>query len=194
MAGMLGRLVPAGVIGMALIGCDSAPDIMPMAPPGAQIPRKAPEGDTAQAQGEMPVALSTADVKPASTETSTPPALPTAIGGIKTTPGGVKYETLKEGTGPELKAGQTGEFIYEGKLEDGTVFDGDTKRDRKPATYPLGRMIGGWQEGLPGMKVGEVRKLTIPPDKGYGAGGFGDKIPPNATLIFEVELVGIPGQ
>jgi FKBP-type peptidyl-prolyl cis-trans isomerase FkpA len=187
------QILPVGLLGWALIGCDTPPDIQPIAPPGAAPPRKSPDEEPAQAQGEMAapaIAQAAAQTKKAEEK---PPALPTAKGETKTTAGGVKYETVKEGTGPDLKSGQTGEFLYEGRLEDGTVFDGNMKA-RTPATFPLGNVIKGWQEGLPGMKVGEVRKLTIPPELGYGAAGSSPKIPPNATLIFEVELVKIPDQ
>jgi FKBP-type peptidyl-prolyl cis-trans isomerase FkpA len=192
-AGKLMRLIPAGVLGWALIGCDSPPDIQPIAPPGAQLPRKSPDEEPAQAQGEMAAPALAQAASQANKADAKPPAPPTAKGETKTTAGGVKYETLKEGTDPELKSGQTGEFLYEGRLEDGTVFDGNMKQ-RQPITFALGQVIKGWQEGLPGMKVGEVRKLTIPPELGYGAKGSPPKIPPNATLIFEVELVKIPGQ
>ena len=116
------------------------------------------------------------------------PAPPTAKGETKTTEGGVKYETLKEGTGPELKPGEKASVRYEGKLENGTSSTLPTRSRRSIGVRPL---IKGWEEGIPGMKVGEVRKLTIPPELGYGAAGQGPKIPPNATLIFEVELLGI---
>lgn len=188
-AGHLSRIIPVGVLGWALIGCDSPPDIQPIAPPGAPIPRKSPDEDVAQAQGETPIAA-----RPGSSQSDKPPALPTARGETRTTAGGVKYETLKEGNGPELKFGQSGRFLYEGRLENGTVFD-TTKPANTPRSFPIGSgVIEGWQEGLPGMKVGEVRKLTIPPELGYKAAGFPPKIPPNATLIFEVELVEIAGQ
>ena len=110
------RIIPAGVLGWALIGCDTPPDIQPIAPPGAAIPRKSPDEEPAQAQGEMAAAARTQAPAQPRRSWRNPPALPTAKGETKTTPGGVKYETLKEGTGPELKAGQTGEFLYEGRL------------------------------------------------------------------------------
>jgi FKBP-type peptidyl-prolyl cis-trans isomerase len=187
--GGLLRILPVGVVGWALIGCDSPPDIVPLAPPGMPVQRKNPDADPAQAQGEV----AAAPAKGATPATKTPepvlvPAPPTAKGETKTLPGGVKYETLKDGTGPELKLGQTGEFIYEGRLESGKVFDASTLRTN------LDGMINGWKEGLPGMKVGEVRQLTIPPEKGYGAAGRVPQIPPNATLIFKVELAKIHGE
>ena len=190
MAGLLGRLLPAGVLAGALIGCDAPPDIQPIAPPGASLPRKSPDAEPAQAQGEMPVAAASAPTPPAPAGKKVPPATPTAKGETKTTSGGVKYETLKEGTGPELKWGDVGTFKYEGRLENGTVFDKSTYTTNLSA----GGVIEGWQEGLTGMKVGELRKLTIPAEKGYGAQGHPPKIPANSTLVFEVELTSIPGK
>ncbi len=178
-----------GVMGLVVVGCD-APDIVPTVPPGAPLPRTSPDAEPASAQGEMAAPLRT-ETPPPKAEDYTP-APPTAKGETKTTKRGVKYETLKEGSGPELKFGQRGEFLYEGKLEGGTVFDGNMQTG-KPAEFPIGPgVIEGWQEGLPGMKVGETRKLIIPPVLGYGARGSG-KIPPDATLIFEVQLVQIKG-
>jgi FKBP-type peptidyl-prolyl cis-trans isomerase len=176
-----------------IAGCED-PDIVPVAPPGAPLPRESPDKEPAAAKGEMPAAIALDSSTPAPKTQDYTPALPTAKGETKTTKRGVKYETLKEGTGPELKLGQSGEFFYEGKLEDGTVFDGN-RQAGKPATFPIGPgVIEGWQEGLPGMKVGETRKLTIPPVLGYGTKGYPPKIPPDATLIFEVELMQIKGQ
>ncbi len=97
-----------------------------------------------------------------------------------------------EGTGPAAKAGDTITVNYVGALPDGTVFDASAKRG-EPFSFTLGghQVIAGWDEGLVGMKVGGKRLLIIPPDKGYGAQGAGGAIPPNATLIFQVELVKI---
>ena len=99
------------------------------------------------------------------------PALPTAKGETKTTPGGVKYETLKEGTGPELKAGQTAQFLYVGKLEDGKIFDDRSKRTTGPRSSASARRPRAGSEALPGMHVGELRKLTVPPELAYGEQG-----------------------
>lgn len=101
-------------------------------------------------------------------------------------------EDIKVGTGDEALAGKAVDVHYEGYLIDGRKFDSSRERGA-PFTFTLGagEVIRGWDEGLVGMKVGGVRKLTIPPDKGYGAAGAGGVIPPNATLIFEVELLGV---
>ncbi len=106
---------------------------------------------------------------------------------------GMKIEILKEGTGEAAKNGDTVTVHYTGTLEDGTKFD--SSRDRgTPFSFILGagRVIKGWDLGVAGMKIGEQRKLTIPSELAYGdAGTPGGPIPPKATLIFEVELLGI---
>ncbi len=183
----------AAFVALTACGCNEPPDIVPVTPPGAQIPKVSPDAEAAQAQGETAPPSN----KPASREKKAQnikPALATAKGEIKTTAGGVKYETLKQGTGPELKPGQTAEIHYEGKLADGKIFD--SSRSNIPSepfvvTIGTGAVIKGWDEAIPGMKVGEVRKLTIPPQMAYGAKGAPPKIPPMSTLIFEVELVRI---
>lgn len=105
---------------------------------------------------------------------------------------GLIYEELSVGAGPLAKAGDSVRVHYTGWLTDGTKFD--SSRDRNdPFVFPLGRqhVIAGWDEGVAGMAVGGVRRLTIPPQLGYGARGAGRVIPPNATLVFEVELLAL---
>jgi FKBP-type peptidyl-prolyl cis-trans isomerase FkpA len=111
---------------------------------------------------------------------------------MPTTPSGLTYEDLKEGTGAAAKAGDTVDVHYTGWLTNGTKFDSSLDRGQ-PFSFALGagRVIKGWDEGVAGMKVGGKRKLTIPPALGYGARGAGRVIPPNAELIFEVELLKI---
>lgn len=108
------------------------------------------------------------------------------------TDSGLEYEDLVVGTGASPQRGQVTVVHYTGWLTDGKKFD--SSRDRnKPFEFPLGqgRVIKGWDEGVATMKVGGKRKLWIPPELAYGARGFGNLIPPNSQLIFEVELLEI---
>jgi FKBP-type peptidyl-prolyl cis-trans isomerase FkpA len=119
-------------------------------------------------------------------------------GKVVTTDSGLKYQDTKVGDGAEAKSGDTVEVHYTGWLTtDGGATKGkkfDSSVDRgKPFSFPLGagRVIKGWDEGVAGMKVGGKRTLIIPPELGYGKRGAGDDIPPNSTLLFEVELLKI---
>lgn len=109
-----------------------------------------------------------------------------------TTDSGLVIEDLVVGDGETAEPGQTVTVHYTGWLTDGSKFDSSKDRN-DPFSFPLGagHVIRGWDEGVAGMQVGGTRKLTIPPVLGYGARGAGGVIPPHATLVFEVELLGV---
>jgi FKBP-type peptidyl-prolyl cis-trans isomerase len=120
-------------------------------------------------------------------------AAPTKVtGNGTTTPSGLQYWDLKVGTGPEAVNGKAVQVHYTGWLTTGKKFDSSVDR-KEPFSFTLGahEVIQGWDEGVKGMKVGGKRQLKIPASLGYGARGAGGVIPPNATLIFDVELLGV---
>ena len=125
------------------------------------------------------------DPKPSEPATSSSATSPTAKAQLKT-------EDIKVGAGAEAVSGKTIKVHYTGTLEDGKKFDSSLDRNQ-PFQFTLGRnqVIKGWEQGILGMKVGGQRKLTIPPHLGYGSSGAGGVIPPNATLIFTVELISV---
>lgn len=145
---------------------------------GPKAGEPAPEfATTTLSAGSMPQAM-----QDGQTGASLPTELPTTL-------------TAKDdvvGTGAEAVAGKTVTVHYVGMLPDGTVFDASTKRGQ-PFTFQLGAgmVIKGWDQGVAGMKVGGKRTLIIPPDMAYGSQGAGNVIPPNATLIFQVELLDV---
>jgi FKBP-type peptidyl-prolyl cis-trans isomerase FklB len=110
--------------------------------------------------------------------------------GVKTTPSGLQYKVINEGTGAQPKATDTVTVNYRGTLIDGTEFDSSYKRG-EPATFPLNAVIRGWTEGLQLMKVGSKYQLFVPPNLAYGDRAVGPDITPNSTLIFDVELLGV---
>jgi FKBP-type peptidyl-prolyl cis-trans isomerase len=118
---------------------------------------------------------------------------PTTQPASRTTASGLTIVEVKAGSGDVASAGDTVSVHYTGKLKDGTKFDSSYDRNQ-PIQFVLGahQVIAGWDEGIGGMKVGEKRQLVIPPDLAYGASGTPDgTIPPNATLYFDVELMGV---
>jgi peptidylprolyl isomerase len=136
-----------------------------------------------------PVTTSTA--VPTSSPTSGPTGSPSPATDLTQTPSGLQYRDEVVGTGERPKTGDCIAVHYTGRLDDGTEFD--SSRGGRPFTFFLGagNVIAGWDEGLATMQVGGKRVLVIPPDLGYGANGFPPVIPPNATLTFDVELMGI---
>ena len=108
------------------------------------------------------------------------------------TESGLEYIEMEEGTGAQAEAGRTVSVHYTGKFPDGRVFDSSYQRGT-PLEFPLGegRVIKGWDEGIALMKVGGTARLIIPPELAYGDEGAGDEIPPNATLMFDVELLDV---
>ena len=132
-------------------------------------------------------------------ETATAPAEKTeaaaaapaaAGGGVVTTQSGLQYEILASGSGKSPSASDSVTVHYRGTLTDGTEFDSSHKRGQ-PAVFPVNRVIPGWTEALQLMKEGDKWKLTIPPQLAYGERGAGKLIPPNSTLVFEVELIKV---
>jgi len=110
--------------------------------------------------------------------------------GVKTTASGLQYKVLRSGNGKKPKATDSVTVNYEGRLIDGTVFDSSYKRG-KPVTFPLNGVIKGWTEGLQLMPVGSKYRFFLPPKLAYGARGAGGTVGPNATLVFDVELLSI---
>jgi FKBP-type peptidyl-prolyl cis-trans isomerase len=150
---------------LCLVGCDQ--------------PTQAPDAKTAggNSPGTAP--------SPAAAATSAPKT------DMTTTASGLKYLVLKQGTGTQSpKATDKVKVHYHGTLLDGTVFDSSVQRG-EPISFPLNGVIPGWTEGLQLMKVGDKFKFEIPPNLAYGANSPSPAIPPNSTLVFEVELLGI---
>lgn len=188
-------LITVALLSIALVGCSK-----PAAPPAtaeaptteAPAPAPAPAAEPAKPATEAPAAEKPAAPAAAKGKTMGP-KLPGEEGkSVVTTKSGLKYVVLEQGKGKVPQKGATIVAEYTGWLTDGKKFDSSKDHPGEFSfTVGLGQVIPGWDEALSSMKVGERRKLIVPPDLGYGAEGAGGVIPPNATLIFEVKLVKI---
>jgi len=176
-------LALAGALITAAPGCDSKTTADVQGPPVQTAP--APTSAAAPASA------------PAATVDTTSMPTTTVIDGktvpLKSTPSGLKYYDTKIGTGPNPKIGQTVSVQYTGTLLDGTKFDSSYDHGGTPIDFPIGvgRVIAGWDEGVPTMKVGGKRRLVVPGALAYGAAPPTPTIPPNATLVFDIELVAV---
>lgn len=183
-----------GLLALLAAGCQEPTQMVPVGPPGVEFSRvpPVPEGEGAQALGEAAVQSASQPTTATPVASNIPLAESTAVGQANTLPSGLSYETLAEGTGEPVKSGQTAVVHYTGTLTDGQKFDSSRDRNQPfPVRLGTGSVIQGWEQGIPGMKVGERRKLTIPSDLAYGDQGQPPVIPPKATLIFDVELIEI---
>ena len=180
---------------LAAWGC-GPPEITRSLPPGMEpIVQEVPEDERSQAlgeQGNLGTVETPIGTTPTGAEVPLAPATP--IGQPSKTESGVEYETIREGTGALATPGKTAVIHYDLKLTSGQAIENSR---RSGQTYrfriaPDGGAIAGMVQGVAGMKVGEVRRLTIPPELGYG-GQVKGEIPANSTLVFEVELMNVAG-
>ncbi len=182
------RQAVVGVLVVLAAGCSQSEAPKPDQQPAAAATPQAATAMAPAAKATQPAA--TAATQQVSDAVSPPPI---AVTPRPSAPSGeLQIEDVKVGTGDEAVAGKSVTVHYTGWLTDGTKFD-SSKDHGQPFTFQLGagQVIRGWDQGVLGMKVGGARKLTIPPSLAYGANGAGGVIPPNATLVFDVELLGV---
>jgi FKBP-type peptidyl-prolyl cis-trans isomerase len=172
------RRLAKGLAVIALVGCSSAPT--PRAAPPV-LERSAVDDAAAQ----PPASATIADAEPA------PPPKGDPRASAPRPTGELEVEDVRIGAGPEITPGTRVRVRYVGRLLDGTEFDRTLRRPFE-LTVGAGEVIAGWDRGLLGMRLGGARRLVIPPELGYGARGAPPAIPPNATLVFDIELVEIP--
>ncbi|MDP9266916.1 MAG: protein kinase [Acidobacteriota bacterium] len=180
----------ASEVTAAATSLGAAPGVTPASPanqPAATAPASSPASTPTPTPAAPVVKSESKQAEPTPAKLVPTPPLPT----MQTTASGVKYWDTKEGTGAVATKGKTVTVLYSGHLTDGTPFG--SANAGKPFEFPLGKgmMIKGWEEGIEGMKVGGKRRLRVPPEAGYGATGIGGEIPPNSTLIFDVQLLAV---
>jgi peptidylprolyl isomerase len=190
---MLRKALIIAVAAATVAACDNAKNdqnATASAAPATSAPTTAADTGASRTVSEASGAAATTAAAPSAAASQTAISTDAKV----TTKSGLKYTILKQGTGDKVaKNGDNVSVHYTGWLPNGKKFDSSLDRNQ-PFEFPVGegRVIKGWDEGVAGMKVGEKRKLVIPPDLGYGErGAGGGDIPPNSTLIFEVELLGI---
>ncbi len=161
--------------------------LMACAPPATQPPPAVPSTDSEPAEVQIaePPPPATVEEVPIGRSEEAPPA-------VTTREDGLEWVDIAVGSGDEARPGRRAVMHYDGTLEDGTAFDSSRQRGR-PFEVLLGKgmLIRGFEEGVTGMREGGLRRITIPPELGYGERGVGNKVPPNAVLIFEVELLEV---
>ena len=183
------RTTIAGV-SLCLAGACAPPEIIPSAPPGIEIsPPELREEDQAEAKGEGAMQ----GQAPPRTDSLQVANNPPTAAGIFGFADGLKYTTLKPGTGQTAKTGDKVTIHYVATLMDGKEFD-NSRKSGNSHTFVLGSVdvLRGWNEGIAGMKVGELRKLTLSPQLAFGSQG-NDRVPPSATVEYEVELLRVGG-
>jgi FKBP-type peptidyl-prolyl cis-trans isomerase len=168
--------------------------MVPVVLPGSKRAIVVPEHEQAQALGEQASrGTIQAPTRDATADPSITLAEPTEIGKSRTTVDQLKYETIRAGTGAQAKTGSRVTVHYDGTLTSGAPFD-SSRGKNQPLSFRIGvdhDLIRGWHIGISGMRVGEIRRLTIPPELAYKERGYPGRIPPNATLMFEIELLAV---